>query len=491
MSFLAAYEAGIQRRFLDAQPVKNAIKLREMPTRAPGPQAPRKTRRVDRLAFDHRRWMPPDIENALANANGSGNLFTAATIAAWVKSHPIVAGVLEGRTSTPWLPPGVKYSEEAAAWLLGSNTAPGWRERITDPSELEAISLDDFNAGYGLGCFVWNAKRGHPELLALDNAGLRYIPGEDRYQYHGWGHVFDVEPGNGVWVLKTRAKVDPWRDGAWHKIAYKICNSELAEMQRSVWMQVFGMPTILAKSPQGASEAQKATFTQKVIGAALRVIGVTPGYDLDFKQADATGSDTFAQALAELERAVSILTWGTVGLIAGGSGFSNSDLFERNKAAVLEKEARKQARFENEQIWRPVLDWACRAGKISKTARDACIVYNAESPAVIQQKAAAATALIAAGYTPEEAQQRVGLEKHALPEPAPQSGVRALPDAREEDAPEPSYSEKLAADMTAKNRTECPHGETRACRSCRVALRYETTDDGYRPVWQSFARRAA
>jgi 23S rRNA C2498 (ribose-2'-O)-methylase RlmM len=118
-------------------------------------------------------------------------------------------------------------------------------------------------------------------------------------------------------------------------------------------------------------------------------------------------------------------------------------------------------------------------------------VYNAESPAVIQQKAIAAKALMEAGYTPEEAQQRVGLEKHALPEPAPQSGVRVLPEAREEDAPEPSYSEKLAADMTAKNRTECPHGETRACRSCRVALRYETTDDGYKPVWQSFARRAA
>ena len=82
---------------------------------------------------------------------------------------------------------------------------------------------------------------------------------------------------------------------------------------------------------------RKSDFTQRSSARRLRVIGVTPGYDLDFKQADATGSDTFAQALAELERAVSILTWGTVGLIAGGSGFSNSDLFERNKAAVLEK----------------------------------------------------------------------------------------------------------------------------------------------------------
>lgn len=471
-------------------PAKNAIRLREMPKVAPGPRISKK-RRIERIAFDYRRWMPPDIEHALATANGSGTLFHAATIAAWVKSHPIVAGVLEGRTSTPWLPAGVKYSEEAAAWLLGSDDAPGWRERIADPSELEAIAVDDYNAGYGVGCFVMNSRRGHPELMALDNAGVRYLPGEDRYQYHAWGHVFDIEPGNGIWVMKTRVKSDPWRDGAWHKIAYKICNSELAEMQRSIWMQVFGMPTILAKSPLGASDQQKATFTQKVIGAALRVIGVTPGYDLDFKQATAEGADTFSQAMTELERAISILVWGTLGLISGGSGFSNSDLFERMKAAVIEKEARKQARFENEQIWGPVLNWAWRAGKISASAQKACVSYNAESPAVIEQKAKAAKALTDIGYSPEEAQQRVGLEKHSMPEQIPQSG--ALPEARDEEPDEPGYSERLAESMTARSLEACPHGETRSCRSCRVVRRYEVQDgaDPYRPVWHPWARRAA
>lgn len=495
---LVARIAGLWRaQPLLTAPAKDAIRLREMPTRAPGPlamRAPRK-RRIERLAFDYRRWMPPDIESALAAANGGGNLFHAATIAAWVKSHPVVAGVLEGRTSTPWLPVGVKYSEEAAAWLLGNDDTQGWRERIADPSELEAMALDDYNAGWGVGCFIWNGR--YPELMALDNAGVRYLPGEDRYQYHAWGNVFDVEPGNGIWVMKTRVKSDPWRDGAWHKIAYKICNSELAEMQRSIWMQVFGMPTILAKYPHGAAEHQKITFTQKVIGAALRVIGVTPGYDLDFKQATAEGADTFSQALEELERAVSILVWGTMGLISGGSGFSNSDLFERMKAAVIEKEARKQARFENEQIWAPVLDWAYRAGKISKAARNACIGYNAESAAVIAQKAAAAKALVEIGYSQEEAQQRVGLEKHSMPDRIPESGIRQIapqvPELREEEPEEPGYSERLAESMTARGLDMCPHGETRSCRSCRIVRRYEVQDgdNPYRPVWHPWTRRAS
>lgn len=47
-------------------------------------------------------------------------------------------------------------------------------------------------------------------------------------------------------------------------------------------------PTATSESA-AASEEQKRAFTQSIISAALRVIGVTPGYDLDFKQASAGG----------------------------------------------------------------------------------------------------------------------------------------------------------------------------------------------------------
>ena len=201
----------------------------------------------------------------------------------------------------------------------------------------------------------------------------------------------------------------------------------------------------------------------------------------------------FAQALAELERAVSILTWGTVGLIAGGSGFSNSDLFERNKAAVLEKEARKEARFENEQIWRPVLDWACRAGKISKTARDACIVYNAESPRSFSKRPPLQLHLSPPGIRPKKPNNAlVSKNTHCPNLPHKAVSVRFARGPRGRCA-----RAVLFGKTRRRYDREKPHGmpsRRNACLSfvsCRVALRYETTDDGYRPVWQSFARRAA
>jgi hypothetical protein len=484
-----------------AAPVRDAVKLRSMPTSAPGPRAlkPKKGKRLERLAFDYRRWMPSDVEHALASANGAGELRQVAAIAAWVKSNPVVAGVLEGRTSTPWLPYGVKYSDAAAAWLQGTETERGWRERITDPAELEAINLDDYNAGFGGGVFIWNEQVGHPELQALDNAGFKYLPGENRWQYHGWSKVYDVEPGNGVWVLKTRVKNDPWRDGAWHKIAYSVIDALQATMQRSVWTHMFAMPTVLAKFPLGGSDIQKARFTESIIGASLRVIGATPGYDLDFKQATAEGSDTFKQAEDKLREDVSILAWGTTGLISGGSGFANSDLFERSRAAVLEKEARKEGTFENAQIWPVALGWAVRAGMLPRGAEQACIEYNAESPVVVQQKATAAKSLIDAGYTPEEAQRRVGLEKHsyagkvlaAVPTPPP--SPESLPEARDAAEPEPSYSETIAAQMNERGDQACPcdRKDSRYCPSCGVVRRQEIKDGQWAPVWMPVRRRTA
>lgn len=487
----AAYRA-FNAPAISTAPARDAVKLRSMPTTAPGRRAGKK--RMERLAFDYRRWMPSDVENALALANGSGDLRQAASIGAYVKANPIVSGVWGGVVSTPWLEYGVKYSDEASAWLMGTDTSKGWREQITNPAELEAVAADDYNSGWGVGIFIWNEQKGRPEHVALDNAGARYLPGEDRYQYHGWNRVYDVEPGNGIWTLKTRVKSDPWRDGAWHKLAYGILDSLQGDIQRAVWMHVFAMPTILAKYTLGSSETQKREYTSSIIGSALRVIGVTPGFDLDFKQASAEGADTFKDVNERLERIVSIYVWGTIGLLAGGSGFSNSDLFEQMRSGVVGKEARRQAQYENEQIWPVVLDWAARAGHISRAAAGACIEYNPETPAVVLKKALAAKALTEVGYSADEAQMRVGLKKQAYGEESPTSGVRLTVAAPPPDEPEePEYSEALAARMTERSLDECPHGETRSCRSCRVVRRFEVQDGAtaYRPVWHAWTRRAA
>ena len=260
---------------------------------------------------------------------------------------------------------------------------------------------------------------------------------------------------------------------------------------------MFAIPWVWAVAPQGASDAQKAKFWQSAVGGAvLRVLGVTPGYDLKFLQATAEGKDSFAASDNRLKEHVSIDTWGTIGLISGGSGFANSDLFEGMKAGKIGKEARRQSRMENPQIWAPVLDWAVRAGKVSPAARNACIEYQVDSPAVTKSQAEAATILVEKlGYTPEEACKVVGLSKAALPQvatPAPAPAPMAL----EEEPDEPGYSEKLASRMTERNELTCPcpNKADRYCPRCGVVARFEYPDEPGQPahmVWHATRRRAA
>jgi hypothetical protein len=487
---LAAYEAGLVRR----GPTKDAITLNRPPTRAfvnkHMMRPEHRRRRISRQPIDFTEYTPDDLKQAMHQANSGGTLqgvFGVGTIAAWVDANPVYHGVTEARLNIPWRRVGIKHSEEAAAWLEGTPTQQGWRKRIADPAELAMLHRNRHTAGYCGGIILWDEDKCQPEFQALDPANYRYIRSEDRWEYHGLSKVFKACPGDGTWVHDGLTKNDPWRHGAWYRIGIDNYNALNAMMLEALWMQAFAMPTVLATHPQGATEEQKARFTQRVIGAVLKVIGVTGGWKLDFAQAKAEGKDTFSQVTQRLRENVSIDTWGTLGLIAGGSGFANSDLFDAMKDEIIAIEAERQARMENEQLWQPVLDWGVRRGDLSRSACNAVLEYLTESPAVLERKARAAKALVECGYTPEEAQRRVGLEKAAMPLSTPTNDTQSI----DEEPVEPSYSEKLAADMTARNRDACPHGRKDSCPRCRVVLRYEITDSGDKPVWQSYARRAA
>ena len=482
--------------FRTAEPSKDAVSLRSMPTGDFARTIRRSKKRINRMPQNYRMFEPASIREALDMADRSGVLggpFGAASVAKWVRSNPVVHGVTSPLFDFTHGPVNVLHSEEAAAWLEGTATNRGTRTQICDPAELENTAINRHHCGWNVGLFTWNDCTGMPEFQSLDPAGVRYIPGEDRYEFHGWSKVFKIEPGNGIWVFDSLVKNAPWAEGAWQRLGNDCYGAINAAMLEDLWQQMFAIPWVWAVAPQGASDAQKAKFWSSAVGGAvLRVLGVTPGYDLKFLQATAEGKDSFAASDARLERHVAIDTWGTVGLISGGAGFSNSDLFDKMKDEKRKKESGRQSRMENEQIWGPVLDWAVRAGKLSPSARNACVEYQVDSPAVIKSQAEAATILVEKlGYTPDEACKVVGLSKAALPQVATPAPVPA-PMALEEEPDEPGYSESLAEKMTARGLTECPHGETRYCRSCRVVRRYDVGDDNaYKPVWHAYARRAA
>jgi hypothetical protein len=490
------------------------VRLREMPTqrdmrkiRGDKPFSQQKgTKPFQRRSWHNRRWMPPDIEGALAQCDGSGNIRDAMLISGWVQSDPIVAGIAKGLTMIPHGQVGVLYSDEAAAWLEGTKEKPGMRTQIAPPSELVVSASNEFFGGQCVGLLVRNDTLGIPVYEALDPAGLRYQHHRRMWQYHGWSAVFDISTDDFIqnergqielnpWVLGTLSTNRPWFEGQWHKLGYKVMQAQLAAELRDVWSNAFSMPIVVAKTPQGASNDQRARFTESILGAFLRVIGVTPGYDVDLKQATAEGSDVFTQSEKNLIEAASIAIWGTTGLISGGQGFANADLFEQMAAKIISAFAAHLARRDNGQIWRRVLQWAAQRGHISKAAAQAQIEYRTDSAAVIERKAKAAKALVDVGVTPEEARKQVGLSSLAVPEAAPISGVQpaAPPETREDELPEPTYSEGIAEQLNARNEEVCPcdaHAD-RYCPRCGVVRRKEVRDGQWASVWQPVRRRAA
>jgi len=489
-------------------PAKDAVKLREMPTEAigkPSSDGTEKNKRIGRLPLNYRQFMPPDVDYAMSVANGSGTLggiMGVATIATWVKSNPICGGLMRTRCGVSRLPYEIKGSEAARQWIKGNGDLPGVRSKVANPKELRKIAIDRYNVGVGVGVFVKGKRDKYPRLMALDPAGLRYLPGEDRWQYHGWTKVFDVCPGDGIWVLYTLCDDSPWREGAWYSLAFEVIDALQGSMARGVFTQAFSMPTVLAKSPQGASDTQKATFTESVIGGFLTVIGVTPGYDIEFKQATAEGADVFAASESKLERWASVFICGTAGIIDGGQGFSNSDMFAGVRGEILEEEAEDLAELENSQIWPQICKWGAAAGYLPPGNDNACINYIAKPSSKLKAEAEAVTAaanavkaMRDAGMAPDDERVRISWQ---MPVKA-SAPIASLPEAppnvqaRDEEPPELTYSESIAEALNARNEEVCPcdRHEPKYCPSCGVVRRKAVKDEQWASVWQPVRRRAA
>jgi hypothetical protein len=534
------------------------VRLREMPTtrempkiRGKEPYSQRKgTKPFQRLSWHSRRWMPPDVESALAECDRSGQTQIANTISGWVQSDPIVSGIAKGLTMIPHGQVGVLYSDEAAAWLEGTKDKPGMRTQIAPPSELVVAASNEFFGGECVGLLVRDERQGIPVFEALDPVGLRYQHHRRTWQYHGWQCVYDISTEDFVlgengqwelnpWIIGTLSKNRPWFEGQWHKLAYKVMHAQLSGELRNVFENAFSMPTVLARVPQGSSVDQRAKFTESFLGAFLRVVGVTPGYDIELKQATAEGAELYTQSEKNLIEAASIAIWGTTGLISGGQGFANADLFEQMAAKIISAFAAHLARRDNGQIWRRVLQWAAQTNKISKAAAHAQIEYRTDSAAVIATKAKAAKLLTEVGVSPAEARKQVGLSSLSTPEEKKEQAtgtpifgyhiqggvvtpneVRAQlnlppvpwgeqprtpdgtvpppdptvpPEVREEEEPEPTYSEMVAEQLNARGEAVCPcsNKADRHCPRCGVVRRKEVQDGQWIDTWKPTRRRAA
>lgn len=507
---------------------RDAVNLPRPPSSPPGPPAQPMRReagpvfdvapsekRIERIPLDRVRWLRADVESAKHAAN-LGDMTRAAQLAQWVKEDLVCGGLMLTRCSVPRLPRQWSGSEEARAWLQGEGDKPGVFDRVMPPSELEEKAVDHLDLGIGVSCFVQPEGSPLPRLVRLDNQNLRYIPGLNRWQYYGYNRLYNVTPGDGVWVFHAQSATDPWRGGLWPGLSNDLVSSVTSTLSRDAFVQRFGLPTILAEAPLGASDDQKGAFWESFVHGIIAVIGMTPGYKASILQAKAEGADVFKDSEARQERRAAIAICGTEGILSGGQGFANSALFVQVKGHLVQRTGQDLCATLNEQAIPQLLYYASRSGKISRKEHELVLAYDTTPPEARKLEAEALSAAAKAVKDLEEAgfavDKKIFGGRFQVPEirteapttpplvevPANDGGSV---EAREE-PPEPGYSEQLAEVLTQHARPTCRHGEEQGikletCRRCGVRRQdvYEPGQNGapgaYRIVWKPIAARVA
>lgn len=484
--FAAAYSA-----FTAAGPVTKGERL-EAPPRSPvgpvgprtsprarvgaAPTGPRRRRRVAPLPIDRTRWLRADIEAAEHQAN-SGNLQRAAQIAQWCKEDLFTGGLMSTRCSVPRLPREWRGDDEARVWLQGEGDRPGCFDRILPPVELEELALDHLCLGVGISMFIHPEEQRYPTLVRLDNQFLRYLPGEDRWQYQGWGKVYDVCPGDSVWVLHANGAIDPWRRGNWSGLGYDQVSEDGAGLARDGFIWKFGNPFVLAKAPTGAAEDQKLRFWSGMLDFVMGFAGVTPGWEAELIEAKGEGRQVFTDAEARVERRAMVRIAGQIVTTTGGVGFANAEIFETIASHLVGRTGQDLATTLNHQAIPHVLAWAVRAGYLTPRERELLLAYDTTPPQArkaeaeaIEAAAKACVALEQAGFDVNRTEVKTRFRlpaspKIAAPAPAPAPELPAAPIA---DAPTKDHAALLAQEMTDHGVDRCEHGATNRCRLCGV-----------------------
>ena len=137
----------------------------------------------------------------------------------------------------------------------------------------------------------------------------------EKLQTFGWiRHIHKARPG-----YVTRAGLV--RVLAWPFLFKNYSVRDLAE-----FLEIYGLPLRLGKYPSGASDAEKWTLMQAVVGIGHNAAGIIPeGMDIDFKEAAKGASGPYESMMAFCERTQSkAILGGTLTSQADGKTSTNA-----------------------------------------------------------------------------------------------------------------------------------------------------------------------
>lgn len=328
------------------------------------------------------RWYLADLETAEHCAD-SGDLRMAGRLMSAARRDGIMAGVLSTRTGgMVRLPRLFKGDEEIVKDLdVGHGSVRSVFDELLPPSELELLAADGVLLGVGVGELVPVKGRDYPVLVRLSPEALQYIWSENRWYFMSALGRIAITPGDGRWVLHTPGgRYAPWSGTSlWRCIGRAYIRKEHANLHKDNWEAKLANPARVAVAPQGATEAQKEGFFQRIMAWGINsVFGMTPGYDVKLIESNGRGADSFEKTIAAQNDEMIVSIAGQRVTTDGGAGFQNSDIHKTIRADLIQSTADSLAYTINTQCL-PVFI-AQRYGEAAILRRPVVMEYDVTPP---------------------------------------------------------------------------------------------------------------
>lgn len=298
------------------------------------------------------RWIQRDLESAMVEAD-NGDLATASQLARSMRRDGVLAGVLSTRTNgIVNLPRRFSGREDITRTLEGRDGVVSIFDALCPKVELTAMAIDGVLLGVSLGELVPVEGRSYPVLVRHDPEHLVFRWSENRWYFRSLAGLIPITPGDGRWVLHIDGpRIAPWQSGLWYALGQSWIAKQHAQLMKANWEGKLANPARVAVAPQGATDAQKQSWFQKVMAWGVNtVFGMTPGYDVKLLESNGRGYEAFERTIAQSEREYVIAVAGQLVTTDGGTGFANADIHKRIAADLIRSTAGALAYTINTQI---------------------------------------------------------------------------------------------------------------------------------------------
>lgn len=202
-----------------------------------------------------------------------------------------------------------QYAEAIDEW---------WYRAFPDAHQHRAVR-DSVICGVTYGPIQWVEvnSQWEPRLKPWNTSNLWYFEEEDQWYCHAKGGQVPVTAGDGQWFLHEPGGSNTYLSGAVRALGVPFLFLSFNDRDWARFNERHGMPTIIIREPEGLEEAETSTFYERMAALGREPIvsipqstnGGTPG-DVEFREFTGSGSETFGEFIAHLEKAVTITLLG-------------------------------------------------------------------------------------------------------------------------------------------------------------------------------------